>query len=131
MTPEQKTYAMKVAIAGLSGAFGGAILGQFVSEPPTMGKTLVGSFLGAALVGSAYGIYLRTGGEGGEVVMAGMGNPYMRMGPGAAAGSFGVMPRHYTRRIPNRQRLVRGTPGRFRHLGAMGSTVAPGTCIDI
>lgn len=67
-TQKERAYAKNIAIVTLSGGLLGTLLGQFVSEPATMGKSLLGTFLGAAIVGSGYGLYLRTGGDNAKML---------------------------------------------------------------
>jgi len=63
MTPEQKSYAKSIAIAVLGGGVLGGVVTQFASEPPTLGKLLLGGLVGAGLSGAGMGFYLRTGGD--------------------------------------------------------------------
>lgn len=118
MTPEQTEYAQRVTIATLSGGLLGTLIGQAASEPPTIGKSLMGTILGAAVIGAGYGIYLRTGGTApGEA--AGIGRTLMmRRGPGAAS-------RYAAARRRMRPR------GRFENLGALGATIPSGQCITV
>lgn len=114
-TPEQKEYAQKIAIVALGGGLLGALVGQFASSPPTMGKTLMGTIIGGAVIGSGYGIYLRTGGENKQAVMAGIGRRLVQRQMLRANGRV----------------LYSGTPGRFQNLGALGATIRPGTCVQV
>lgn len=63
MTPEQKSYAKNIAIAVLGGGIVGGVVTQFASEPPTLGKSLLGGIVGAGMFGAGMGFYLRTGGD--------------------------------------------------------------------
>lgn len=63
MTPEQKSYVKNIAIAVLGGAVAGGVVTQFASEPPTLGKLLLGGIVGGGLTGAGMGFYLRTGGD--------------------------------------------------------------------
>lgn len=121
MTPEQKEYAQKIAIVALGGGLLGSLIGQFASDPPTMGKTLIGTILGGALCGVGYGFYLRTGGEGGQAKMAGLGQRL-------AQGSYGL-PRNLLR--AHGRVIYSGAPGRFRNLGALGARLPKGSCIEV
>ena len=130
MTPAQINYIQKVAIAGLSGGLGGALIGQYASEPPTMGKTVMGVVLGAAMIGAGYGIFLRTGGDP-SASMLGLGRMSygLHRGPGAAAGSFGGFPRNFQLGGMSGYRYTqRRRPGRFAGIGA---TLKPGQCITV
>jgi hypothetical protein len=128
MTPEQKEYLQKIAIVALGGGLLGALIGQFASDPPTMGKTLLGTVLGGALTGVGYGFYLRTGGEGGQAVMAGFGQRLPH-------SLFRTQPFFRTQPIPTSGRVIRTRPaGRFQNLGALGAKtirVSPGSCVEI
>ena len=67
MTPAQikgakTSYAKTLTVLGLSGALLGALIGQYVSEPATMSKTLFGTIIGGGVTLVGYGAYLRTGG---------------------------------------------------------------------
>ena len=113
-TEEQKEYAQRVTIATLIGGLGGALVGQFASEPATMGKTALGAVLGAGLAGAGYGIFLRGGPE--KEQFAGVGQ-HMR-------------PRRFpgrrSRRAPLRECVGGiGSPYRYPHmrLGKIGSMV--------
>ena len=131
MTPEQKDYAQKIAIAGLSGGLVGSIMGQFASEPPTMGKTMLWTVLGGAIAGAGYGFFLRTGGDKGAT-MLGLGRMrygYHR-GPGAAAGSFAGTHHYQLGSTPGYRyvRRRRVMPGRF---SGLGMTIKPGECVSV
>lgn len=130
MTPEQTTYMRKVTIAGLGGGLAGALVGQYASEPPTMGKTILGVVLGAAMIGAGYGIFLRTGGDP-SAAMLGLGrmNYGLHRGPGAAAGSFGGFPRNFQLgATPGYRYTHRRRPGYF---AGLGMTLKPGQCMTV
>jgi len=67
----KNTYIKNVVIATLAGGLGGAFIGQVSQYDPKFSNTLLATVLGAAVVGTGYGFYLRTGGESGQAVMAG------------------------------------------------------------
>jgi hypothetical protein len=130
MTAEQKNFAKNVALWGLGGGFLGTIVAVGVSEPPSVGKALIGTAIGALAAGSTYGFFLRTGGE--DATMLGLGQvrkpAWFHRGPGAGRGTFGVLPQPYRRRVRPGM-----TPGRFRGLGSMGATTVmdKGQCYSV
>lgn len=112
MSPDNVEYAQRVSIVALGGAVLGTLIGQAASKPPTIGKSLLGTIIGATIAGSGYGIYLRTGGTAPGKALTGVRR--FRRGPGAAS------------RVGLRQ-LPGVYPGRFRRLGET-TALLPGRC---
>lgn len=125
MTPDQVEYAQRVSIVALAGGILGTLIGQAASEKPTIGKSMLGTVLGAAVTGAGYGIYLRSGGTAPGEALTGIGR--LRRGPGAHRRLAARPPRYADSRGMRRPGVYQP---KFSGLGRTAE-LKPGGCYQI